>query len=69
MSESSNLISNLNIIMEEYSEGEHEVVQVTQAAVEREEVRAEERAEPEQSVDETRKRKRGAEKTKEKSRN
>ena len=61
MSELSNLVPNLNEIMEEYVEGEQEEVQATQAEVEREEVRAEEREEPEQSADKTRKRKRGAE--------
>ena len=64
MSEPSNLVPNLNEIMEEYAEWEQEAIQATQVAVEREEVRAEERSEPEQSVDETRKRKRGAEETK-----
>ena len=41
MSEPSNLVSNLNEIMEEYAEGKEEAVQVTQAEVEREEARAE----------------------------
>ena len=47
--------------MEEYAKGKQELVQATQEEVEREEIRAEERANPEQSADETRKRKRGAE--------
>ena len=47
MSDPSNLFPNLNEIMEEF--------------IGAKEVRAEERAEPEQSTDETRKRKRGAE--------
>ena len=63
MSKPSNLVPNLNEIIEEYAEGEHEEVQATQAKVEREEIRAEEREEPEQSTDETRKRTRGAEET------
>ena len=63
MSELSNLVPNLNKIMEEYAEGEQEAVQITQEKVEREEVRVEARVEPEQPEDETRKRKRGAEET------
>ena len=48
--------------MEEYTEMEKETVQATQAEIEEEE-RAEARAELEQPVEETRKRKRGAEET------
>ena len=44
MSLPSNLVPNLNEIMEEYIEGEHEAVQATQVEVEREDIRAEERA-------------------------
>ena len=62
MSEPSNLVSNLNEIMEEYTEREEEIVQVTQAEIEGEE-RDEARAEPEQPVEKTRKRKKGAEET------
>ena len=62
MSEPSNLVPNLNEIMEEYTGREEETVQETQAEIE-EEGRAEARAEPEQLVEETRKRKRGAEET------
>ena len=61
MSEPSNLVPNLNEIMEEYTEREEETVQATQAKIEEE--RAEARAKPEQPVEETRKRKRGAEET------
>ena len=60
MSEPSNLVPNLNEIMEDYTEREEETVQATQAKIE-EEGRAEARAEPEQPVEETRKRKRGDE--------
>ena len=63
MFEPSNLVPNMNKILEEYAEGKQEVVQGTQVEVEREEVRAEERAEPEQLANENRKRKRGANKT------
>ena len=57
MSESSNLISNLNEIMEEYAEREEEAVQATQAKIRQEEDRAKAREKVEQSVEETRKRK------------
>ena len=63
MSESSNLVPNLNEIIAEYAECEQEAVQTTQTEVERDEVRAEERAESEQPADETRKRKRRVEET------
>ena len=61
MSKPSNLIPNLNVIMEEYVEREEEAVQVTKAETGQEEERAEARAKPKQPVEETRKRKRGAE--------
>ena len=61
MFEPLNLVPNLNEIMEKYTEREDESIQVTQAVIEEEE-RSEARAEPEQPVEETRKRKRGAEK-------
>ena len=61
MSKPSKLIPNLNEIMEEYAEGEQEVVQATQAEIRQEEERAEVRTKGEQLVEETRKRKRGAE--------
>ena len=54
MSEPSNLVPNLIKIMEEYAKGGQEVVQATQAEIGQEE----ERAKAEQSVEETRKRKR-----------
>ena len=60
MFEPSNLVSNLNEIMEEYAEREKEAVQVTQEEIEEEE-RVEARAKPEQPVEETRKRKMGVE--------
>ena len=63
MSKSSNLVLNLNEIMEEYAEDDHEAIQATQSKLEREKVRAKERAEPKQSAKETRKRKRGAKET------
>ena len=63
MSESSNLVPNLNKIMEEYVDDEQEAVQITQAEVEREEVRAKARVEPEQLEDEARRRKKGPEET------
>ena len=58
----SNLVLNLNEIMEEYTEREKETVQATQENIEDEE-RAKARAKPEQRVEETRKRKRGVEET------
>ena len=61
MSESSNLVPNLNEIMEEYTEREEEVVQATESETRQEKERVEARAEHEQLVEETRKRKRGAE--------
>ena len=62
MFEPANLVPNLNEIMEEYTEREGEAVQVTKAEIEEEE-RDEARAELKQPMEETRKRKRGAEET------
>ena len=62
MSEPWNLVLNLNEFMEEYTEREEEIVQVTKAEIEEEE-RADAKAEPKQPGEETRKRKRGAEET------
>ena len=61
MSELSNLVHNLNKIMEEYAEREEEVVHTTQAETRQEGERVESRVEVEQPVEETRKRKRGGE--------
>ena len=61
MSKATNLIPNLNEIMEEYIEREEETVQVTQAETGQEEERAKVRAEPEQLTEESRKRKKGVE--------
>ena len=61
MFELTKLVPNLNKIMEEYTKREEEAVQVTQAETGQEEERAEARVELEQPVEETRKRKRGAE--------
>ena len=61
MSELSNLVPNLNEIMEENTEREEEAVQATKAETGQEEERVEARAGPEQPVEETRKWKRGAE--------
>ena len=61
MSEPSNLVPNLNEIMEEYVESEEEAVQLTQVETWQEEERVESIAEVEQPAKETRKRKRGAE--------
>ena len=63
MSESMNLVLNLNEIMEEYAEREEETVQATHAEIWQSEERAEVSEEPEQVVEETRKRKRVAEET------
>ena len=62
MSKPSNLVLNLNEIMEEYTEREEEIVQETQANIEEEE-RVEARAMPEQRVEEIRNKKRGVEET------
>ena len=59
MSESLHLVPNLNEMIEEYIEGEEEAVQETLSGIGPEEERVEERAEIEQPVEETRKRKRG----------
>ena len=61
MSKPSNLIPNLNEIMEEYVEIEEEVVQEVQSGAMQEEERLEARTETEQPTEEIRKRKRGAE--------
>ena len=61
MSEPLNLVPNLNEIIEDYAEREEEAVQATQVEIEQEGERVESRAEVEQPVEETRKRKRGAE--------
>ena len=61
MSDPSNLISNLNKIMEEYAEVEEEAVQETRSGAVQEEERPEARIETEKPTEETRKRKRGAE--------
>ena len=59
MSEPQNLVPNLNEIMEEYDELENETVQTTQAVAGLGEERAEVNEELEQTVEESRKRKRG----------
>ena len=61
MSEPTNLVPNLNKIMEEYAESEEEIVQTTQAESRRSEERGEVNRETEQLVEESRKRKRGDE--------
>ena len=61
MSEPQNLVPNLNKIMEEYDELEHETVQATQVVTGQGEERAEVNDELEQTVEESRKRKRGNE--------
>ena len=58
MSELSHLVPNLNEMMEAYIEIEKEAVQATQEEIGQEEERAEARVESEQSVQETKKRKR-----------
>ena len=60
MSKPSNLVPNLNEIMEEYTERGEEAVQATQAETGQEEERDDARVEPEQLVEETRNMKRGA---------
>ena len=67
MFEPTNLVPNLNEIMEEYAEKEEETVQVVQAETRRSEERAEVNREPEQQVEESRKRKRGDEEARAKS--
>ena len=61
MSEPTNLVPNLNEIMEEYTEMEDETVPVTQAETGKSEERAEVSVEPEQTVEESKKRKKGDE--------
>ena len=64
MSEPTNLVPNLNEIMEEYAEWENETVKATQAVAEQGEERDEVNRVLEQIVEESRKRKRGNEETK-----
>ena len=64
MSKPTNLVPNLNEIMEEYVEREEEIVQPAQEKIRRSEKRAEVNKEPEQPVEESRKRKRGDEEAK-----
>ena len=61
MFEPQNLVPNLNEIMEEYDELENETVQATQAIAGQGEGRDEVNEELEQTVEESRKRKRGNE--------
>ena len=61
MSETTNLVPNLNEIMEEYAKGEEETVQVAQAETRRSEERAEVNREPKQTMEESRKWKRADE--------
>ena len=61
MSESSHLILNLNKMMEAYTEVEEEIVQTGQTESRRSEERGEVNKETNQSVEESRKKKRGAE--------
>ena len=63
MSNSTNLVPNLNEIMEEYVEREEETVQAAHAKTGHSEERAEVSEEPEQLVEESRKRKIVAEET------
>ena len=58
MSELSHLVPNLNKMMEEYAEGEEEVVQETQSGELQNEERQEIGTEIEQPLEETKKRKR-----------
>ena len=69
MSEPSNLVPNLNEMMEAYIEAEEEVAQEKQSGEMQEEEIAEARVEPEQLEEESRKRKRGTEKAEAKQRN
>ena len=61
MSEPSNLIPNLNEMMEAYAEVEEEAIQENQLREMQKEERAKVKVEPEQPEEESRKRKRGAE--------
>ena len=65
MFEPINLVPNLNEIMEEYIERAEETVQVTQAETGQSEERAEVSTEPEQLMEEMKKRKRGDEEARE----
>ena len=64
MSEPTTLIPNLYEIMEKYAELEDQTVQTTQTVVEKVEERVDVNDELEQTVEESRKRKRGNEETK-----
>ena len=61
MSKPTNLVPNLNEIMKEYTELENETIQATQEVAGEGKERAEANQELEQTVEETRKRKRGNE--------
>ena len=61
MSEPTTLIPNLNEIMEEYTELEDQIVKTTQTVAEQVEERVDVNDELEQTVEESRKRKRGNE--------
>ena len=63
MSETTNLVPNHNEIIEKYVERENETVQAAQAETGQSEESAEVSVEPEQSVEESRKRKRVDEET------
>ena len=64
MSESTNLVSNLNEIMEEYVEWENDTVQATQAVIEQDEEREEINKMFKPIEEESRKRKRRTEESK-----
>ena len=63
MSELTNLVPNLIEIREEYDEREEETIQAAQVEIRQSEERAEVSEEPEQPMEETRKRKRVTEET------
>ena len=63
MFEPSNLILNINEIMEEYVENEEEAIQKLQSGAVQKEEQEETRTETEQPTKETRKKKRGAKET------
>ena len=69
MFESSNLVPNLNEMIEAYAEVEEEVVQEKQSREMQEEEKAEARVEPKQPEEESRKMKRGAEEAEAEQRN
>ena len=69
MSKLSNLVPNLNEMMEAYTEVEEKVVQENHSGEMQEEERAEARVEPEQSEEESRKMKMGAEEAETEQRN